>query len=415
MKILIALTYYRPHVSGLTIYAERLARALAVRGHTVTILTSRHNASLPLEETQDGVHIIRAPVIARVSKGVLMPTMGLLATRLIRSHDVVSLHLPQFDASGIALRGRLMHRPTVLTYHCDLLLPPSALNRLANRIVDLSNGLAGRFAHAIVAYTEDYARNSRYLSRFMNKVHVIPPPVELPDPAPGAVEEMTRRYHLEGARVIGFAARLAREKGVEVLVEALPRIWQEFPNTRVLFAGEYQNVLGEAPYAAKLAPAFAQLGERWSFLGVLNPFQMAAFYRTLDCLVLPSLNSTESFGLVQVEAMLSGTPSVASNLPGVRQPVLTTGMGEIAPIGDAAGLAEAVLRILRERDRYLQPKVELERLYHPASTARAYEDLFHSLLQELSGAPQPDAPRAELSQKESGHTRISRATGSDIR
>src|SRR5512139_3946662 len=107
MKILTVLTYYRPHTSGLTIYAERLARAFAKRGHEVTVLTMQYEPSLPSEETLDGVRIIRVPVMARVSKGVIAPTIGWVATRLVANHDVVQLHLPQFDAPGIAGRARL--------------------------------------------------------------------------------------------------------------------------------------------------------------------------------------------------------------------------------------------------------------------------------------------------------------------
>jgi len=83
MKILTVLTYYRPHTSGLTIYAERLARAFAQRGHEVTVMTTQYEKSLPREETMDGVRIIRVPVAARVSKGVLAPTFGWVATKLV--------------------------------------------------------------------------------------------------------------------------------------------------------------------------------------------------------------------------------------------------------------------------------------------------------------------------------------------
>ena len=107
MKVLIALTYYRPHVSGLTIYVERLARALVARGHTVSVLTSQYDRQLALQETIDGVAVVRAPVALRVSKGVIMPTIGALAQKLVPAHDIVSLHLPQLDAAGIGLRGRL--------------------------------------------------------------------------------------------------------------------------------------------------------------------------------------------------------------------------------------------------------------------------------------------------------------------
>ena len=68
--------------------------------------------------------------------------------------------------------------------------------------------------------------------------------------------------------------------------------------------------------------------------------EMAKFYPNIDLLVLPSLNSTEAFGLVQIEAMMNGVPCVASNLPGVRQPVWTHHMGRIIPIGDSKALAE---------------------------------------------------------------------------
>ena len=108
-RVLIVLTYYRPHVSGLTIYAERLARELAARGHQVTVLTSRYDRSLPKRELVDGVSIIRVPVLTRVSKGVLMP-IALWAVREARRHDAVSIHLPQFDGAAVAIAARLMRR-----------------------------------------------------------------------------------------------------------------------------------------------------------------------------------------------------------------------------------------------------------------------------------------------------------------
>ncbi|RME39145.1 MAG: glycosyltransferase family 1 protein [Thermoflexia bacterium] len=383
MKVLIVLTYYRPHTSGLTIYAERLARGLARRGHEVTVMTSQYDRSLPLEEEQDGVLVVRVPVAFRVSKGVIMPTFGLMATRLVRAHDVVSLHLPQFDAAGVAARARLMGKPCTLTYHCDLKLPAGPFNGLVNQVVNVMNFLAGLLADRVVAYTEDFAIHSPYLARFAHKVVVIPPPVELPPATEEEIRAFAQRVGLNGrGPVIGMAARLAAEKGVEVLLEALPRILEVYPDARVLFAGQYQNVLGEEAYARRLAPLFARYRDRWTFLGVLSPKEMAAFYPNLDVIVVPSLNSTESFGLVQVEAMLCGTPSIASNLPGVRQPVLQTGMGEIVPVGDSRALAEAILRVVRNRGRYLRPREEIAQRWSTERTAEAYEALFEDLWRE---------------------------------
>jgi glycosyltransferase involved in cell wall biosynthesis len=381
MKVLIVLTYYRPHTSGLTVYAERLARGLVARGHQVTVLTSRFDRSCPVEVLENGVRVVRAPVLFRVSKGVIMPTFGWLATRLVWEHDVVSLHLPQFDAAGVAARGRLMGKPTALTYHCDLKLPPGLFNRLVNRVVHVMNRLAGLLSDRVVAYTQDFADHSPFLRTFRSKVEVIPPPVELPKVGPGAVAAFAKMHNLDGSKpVIGMAARLAAEKGVEVLLNALPRVLEVYPEARVLFAGQYQDVMGEEAYARRLEPLFRQHEERWEFLGVLTPLQMAAFYPNLDVILVPSLNSTETFGLVQVEAMLCGTPSIASNLAGVRQPVLQTGMGEVVPVGDSEALSDAILRIVTNRQKYVQPREEIVARFNTERTAAGYEALFERLL-----------------------------------
>ncbi len=364
-------------MSGLTIYVERLARALRERGHEVTVLTSHHEPDLPREETIDGVRVVRVPVAFRLSKGVLMPTFGLHATRLVRDHDVMSVHLPQFDAWGLALRGRIMKKPCILTYHCDLELPRGAINRVIDQVTFIANYLAARWADRIVAYTQDYADHSRLLRRFKRKIEVILPPVVMPDPVEEDVAAFCREHKLDGRPVLGFAARFATEKGIEVLVDAVPELEKRFPSFKVLFAGPYKDIMGEEEYRARLFPRIEAMGDRWEFLGSLDPMrQMPAFYRSLDCLLVPSLNMTESFGLVQVEAMLCGTPVVASDLPGVRQPVRMTGMGEIIPIGDSRALAASVTRILEDKKRYVRPRAEIERMFGLDETVRRYEALF---------------------------------------
>jgi glycosyltransferase involved in cell wall biosynthesis len=207
--------------------------------------------------------------------------------------------------------------------------------------------------------------------------------VELPEVGPELAADFARTHNLDGSKpVIGMAARLAAEKGVEVLLDALPRVLEVYPGARVLFAGQYRDVVGEEAYTQRLEPLFRQHKERWKFLGVLNPRQMAAFYPNLDVVVVPSLNSTESFGLVQVEAMLCGTPSIASDLPGVRQPVLQTGMGEVVPIGDSEALAEAILRIVNMSNEYIRPQEEIAARFSTGRTIMGHETLFERLLQK---------------------------------
>ena len=383
MKILTVLTYYRPHTSGLTIYAERLARAFVKRGHQVTVMTTQYDPSLPREEMMDGIRVIRVPVAARVSKGVLAPTFGLVATKLVAQHDAVQLHLPQFDAPGVALRARLMGKPVVLTYHCDLFLTRTWFNRLVNTVVDFQNHMAGQLASHIVTYTQDYADNSPYLSRYKSKLTPILPPVELPSPLPMGVSAFACEHHIDVRKpVIGMAARFASEKGVEVLLDALPIILKKYPKAQVLFAGTYQDVMGEQAYSARLMPRIREyeIQGHWTFLGNLDPVQMSAFYPNLDVLTVPSLNSTEAFGLVQIEAMMNGVPCVPSALPGVRRPVQMHGMGLVSQIGDSASLAESILGVLDDPQKYRGDLDALKKSYDPDSIAQEYEKLFQRLM-----------------------------------
>ena len=378
MRILTALTYYRPHTSGLTIYAERLAKALVDRGHQVTVLTSGYEPDLPREEMVDGVRVVRVPVWRRLGKGVLMPSFGWISTRECLRHDVLQLHLPQFDAAGLALRGRLLGKPTVITYHCDLQLPPGLANRVVSAVVRGANEIATAASHRIAVYTEDFAGSSPLLTRHRGKWDVIRPPVVLPkDTATTSIDPVGGP-----GPVVGMAARLATEKGVEVLVRALDRLRRSHPTARVLFAGQHEDVWGEEAYAQRLAPDLDRLQSEgaWHFVGVLPPELMRAFYRALDVLVVPSLNRTESFGLVQIEAMMEGTPSIASDLPGVRQPVHMTGFGDVVPIGNDEALAAAIEGMVVDPPRPTeQTRAALEE-FDPARCAERYEKAFEALL-----------------------------------
>lgn len=379
MKILVGVTYYTPYVSGLTIYAARIAKAWAARGHEVTVLTSQHDKSLPLEEVIDGVRVVRAPVMLKISKGSVMPAFWTKAVKLVEESDVISIHLPQFDASWLAWLGRHYHKLTVLTYHCDLQMPAGFINQLANKVVLGMNDLAGKYCDVVVGYTEDYAGYSFFLPKFKEKLAIIQPPVELPDVTDEEVCAFQAEKNPEKhGPIIGMACRFAADKGVEVLLDALPKIIEEFPDVCVFFAGPYENVLGEKEYYERLKPridAFAAEGH-WCFMGSLPPVEMSKFYRTIDVLTMPSLNRTDSFGLVQIESMMNGKPVVAANLPGIRVPVTRHEMGSIIPIGDSDALARQLCDVLHEKKDYSDKQNAIRAYYHPDKVAEAYEQMF---------------------------------------
>jgi glycosyltransferase involved in cell wall biosynthesis len=384
MKILIVLTYFAPYTSGLTVYAVRQARALAAMGHQVTVLTSQHERMLPAEENMEGIRVMRVPVAFRVVKGVIMPQLPQKAWQLMRTTDVVHLHLPQMEAALMALLARLCRKPVVLTYHCDLQMPVGWVNQLAGFVANLAHHLAARLAQAIVHNTRDFAEHSDFLAHYLDKLTVIHPPIIVVPVSAQAIQTFRETYGIQpGERVIGMVARLAAEKGVEYLVQALPEIRQSVPGARVVFVGEYENVVGESAYRQKIFTMIDALKDQWTFLGVLSEEEKSAFYHVCDVLVLPSLNSTESFGMVQIEALTCGTPVVATDLPGVRQPVLATGMGEIIPMRDAAALAKGIIKILKSRMR-VDPDTTriIAQQYAPETAAEAYAGLYRQVMGE---------------------------------
>lgn len=381
MKILIALTYYRPHYSGLTIYTERLARALVKRGHQVTVLTSRFNSSLPAHEIKDGVEIYRLNVLLRISKGVIMPSMPFWAIRLVRQADVVNLHVPQLDAAPIAVTARLLGKPVVLTYHCDMRLPKGFIHGLANQVSHLANHISARMANVIVTNTRDYAENSPFLGNYLEKVTIVPTPVELPEVSDEVVRNFCEKYDIRpGQPIIGMATRLATEKGAEYLAQAMPAVLQKFPAARVLYVGEYEHVLGEESYARRVNELIKPLGQAWQFLGILSSDDLVAFFKSCTLTVLPSINSTESFGIVQIESMICGTPVVATDLPGVRQPVRISGMGKIVPARDASQLAEAIMAVLERPDDFGGDRKAITEQFSPETISGNYEHIFKSLI-----------------------------------
>jgi glycosyltransferase involved in cell wall biosynthesis len=376
MRILIALTYYRPHVSGLTIYAERLARGLARRGHAVTVLTARFAPALPLRETVDGIEIVRVPIASKLSKGVLMPLFPFYAAAAVRRCDVLNVHMPQFEAALLAGLGRLCGRGVVLTYQCDLHLPHGWFNRIVEASLRPLNQLAAAAAHALVTTSDDYAHHSPYLSRYRAKLRAIAPPVDLAAPSADETARLAERWQLDRGVRIGFAARFAAEKGVEYLLRALPPVLEAFADARIVFTGAYKDTVGEEPYWQRLAPLLERHREHLVFLDLLPPAAMPSFFALCDVVAVTSLNSTEAFGMVQVEAMLCGTPVVTTDLPGVREAVRRTGMGRIVPPRDPETLGAALVDVIRNRATYVRPRAAVAAEFDLERSLAEYEALF---------------------------------------
>ena len=378
MRILTLLTYYAPHISGLSVYARRIVSGLTARGHSVTLVTSRYDPGLPAEERIDGVRVLRSRVWFRLNKGVFMPGYIVRACRELHHHDVLYLHLPQIEAAPIALYARLLARkPIVTTYHCDLELPRGFTRWLFTPLIKLSHFVTFLLSHRVVANTEDYVRGSRFLRHFAHRIEIsyppcVPPESDTATALPFAIDPRTP--------LIGFVGRFAEEKGIQYLIEAAPLVLQRVPDAVFAFVGERERVFGERVFE-RLRHRIEALGDHVRLLGVVTDAELARFYRRVNVLALPSTNSTESFGMVQVEAMLCGAPVVATDIPGVREAVRATGMGKLVPPRDARALAEGIVDVLEHRDHFAHARTppELDAIFGLERAVQYYEALLESV------------------------------------
>jgi glycosyltransferase involved in cell wall biosynthesis len=377
IKVLTVLTYYHPHWTGLTAIAKRIAEGLAGRGHEVTVLAMQHAPELARHEVVNGVSVVRLPPVGRLSRGLLAPSFPRAANKLIRSHDVVHIHTPILEGLLVAALCRLHRRPLLMTHQGDLVMPSGLVNQAVERFGTAMLSATGRLATVVSPLNPDYATHSSFLRPFTQKIVPILPPVEIPVPEDGAGSRWRTELGLDGTRVIGFAGRFVEEKGFDYLLRAIPSLLETDPNARLVYAGDHEILYED--FFDRCKPLLDAHREYISFVGLLRDRQqLANFYALCDVFVLPS--RTDSFAAVQVEAMLSGTPVVATDIPGAREPVRQTGMGTLVRPRSPGALAAGISEVLREPSRFVRRRTEIEAVFDPAQSIDEYEALMASLV-----------------------------------
>lgn len=363
--LVICLNYYAPYVSGLTEVARVVAEGCAAQGWRVHVVTCRYDRSLAAREVLNGVSVERTRVIARVRNGVLSPTFPIVAARRARQARLINPHLPMLEAGLVVLAAGA--RPVISTYQCDYVTGDDGLlGRVIKRAIDLSSKISLRRSRAVVVTSEDYAQSSRVYLSMRGKEVAIPPPFHARNGGRPTFRRTSHGMH------VGSLGRIVHEKGLDVLVRAFRQI--DDPDSRLLIAGDFERIAGQS--VIQQLRELASGDDRIEFLGYLPDADVPDFLASLDVLAFPSVNSLEAFGIVQLEAISAGVPVIASDLPGVRLPVLQTGYGLLVPPGDADALAEALGKI--GSVKFEPPDLG------DSATTRRYLDLFTATIGEVA-------------------------------
>ncbi len=315
------------HVGGVERVFHELSRALADRGHDVTIVASTPGRP-PAAVRRDRVRHVRGRRVATV----LRTPVARLAHCIPREAEVVHVAATYPFTTGPALRtARRRGAATVLDFHFEP-VPDSTAGRLAAAIYRHVDPPYYGLADAVVVRSLAYAANAPSLQGIApTRLRVVPNGLD------------TERFCPEGETLhddaLLFVGRLVPYKGLDVLLDAVAKAR---PEERLVLAGD-------GPLRSRLERRARRLGIDATFLGRVSDTDLPRLYRGARLTTLPSINRQEAFGMVLVESMACGTPVLASDLPGVGD-VARLG-GWVSRPGDADDLARRLRMALDEAPR----------------------------------------------------------------
>jgi glycosyltransferase involved in cell wall biosynthesis len=372
---------FPPYLGGAGTVCWHTAAGLAERGHRVEVFTAAAGGAAP--EFPAPVHRLD-PVLA-IGNAPLLPRLARL-----RGYDVVHLHYPFIFGTELVLLGRLRSREAalVVSYHNNLI--GEGLRRPLFRAYEESWGrLLVRRADRICVVSDAHARTVPQLRaaarRRPETLAVVPNGVDLTAFAPGPAAGVREEYGIPAGSVLAvFVATLDRAhyfKRLDLAIEALARLGNERLHLLVAGGGEWLERYCEQA-------ARAGLGGRVHFAGPVSHDRLPDMLRAGDFLLLAS--DLESFGIVLLEAMASGVPTVSTDPPGVRAVVREGTTGLLAPRGRADALAARIREIVsvgQEQRRHMGEagRRECERKYSWPRIVDRVESLYRSLTERRPG------------------------------
>ncbi len=363
MRVLHVAKYYPPRPGGMESFVRDLAVATTGMGVDNLVLAHAHEPGPARVTDQDGVRVVRAPCHGSLLYAPVSPSWPLHLSRWSRDFrpDLVHAHMPNTSAFWSLLPG-LGKPPLVVHWHSDVVFSRGHLpHRLALGLYSLLERSLLRRARRIVATSPDYLDASRPLARFRDRCRVVPLGLDAarlgsdPPPEPDERAAQTRERRLgtgpdKGDMLVLSVGRFAHYKGFPVLARAMAALARRAPGARLVIVGD-----GEERRATARAAQEAGVTDRVVLPGHVDDAELAALMRAADLFVLPSLERTEAFGMVLLEAMACGCPLVTTAIPGsgvnhVNAPGVT---GLSVPPSDAGALAEAMADLLTDEPRRL--------------------------------------------------------------
>jgi glycosyltransferase involved in cell wall biosynthesis len=326
---------FPPAYGGVEKYVLELSKHLVASGNKVTVVCADEPAAGP--SSVQGVQAIRLPYIFKISNTNITPR--LLRTLLGRDFDVVHTHIPTpWSADISALVSMLKHKPLFVTYHNDL-----SGQGIGGFMAQLYNSTLLHLvlwrASRIVVTQSAYLDSSRHLRLHTRKVTSIPLGVTAPLQADGIKREPGQ------VAFMSVLDKYHEYKGLDILLQAVAKAKDKVPELRLLVGGGGELISRYQQQAVAL-----HISGCVEFLGPLSDHALADLYLSSSVFVLPSLNRSEGFGIVALEALSYATPVITTQLAGSAGFITRNSAGQIVPAADAEELAKAIADVLQDQE-----------------------------------------------------------------
>lgn len=337
--------YYPPHLGGVEFHLRDLAEGLVSHAHADVRAIVCNGENRRLEETINGVEVVRLPRVSEVSSTPISWSFAQTLAEEARRNpapDIFHFHFP-YPWGEVAWLSAKPKVPMVVTYHSDIVRQKFALagyKPLLERFLDS--------ADLIIASSPNLIEHSPFLSKRAAKCRQVNFGLNVERIAGDeTIQSRARelRQSHAGRPIVLFVGRLIYYKGADVLVRAMETVDADLV------------MIGRGPLEGTLREAAAARGMsgRVSFIPPVDEAELAAWYHAADVFVLPSVARSEAFGLVQIEAHAAGTPVISTNLTtGVPYANLDGVTGLTVPVGDVGALSAALTRLLEDDELRLR-------------------------------------------------------------
>ena len=330
MRIAHLTATYPPYLSGAGIAAQQIAGRLAGRGHDVDVITVARGAAPP----PSAARVRRLRPLLEIGNAPLLPPIAAL-----RGHDVVHLHHPFIFGTELLHAARLLGErrvPLVVSYH-NRLIGEGSRRRLFEGWERSWGRLTAHAAARICVVSHAHAATVPELRRQPEKLVEVPNGVDLEAFSTGADPGVRAEHGIpDDAILVAFVATLDRAhylKRPDLAIDALAAAGDERLHLAIIGGGEWLETMRARARDAGVA-------QRTTFLGPAAHDRLPDLLRAADVLLVTS--DLESFGMVLIEAMACGLPTVSTDLPGIRAVVEEGVTGWTAPAGDARALGAAL-------------------------------------------------------------------------